>query len=240
MGTVWLGIKADEKTVQRVRDLVPPDLADIRMRDGGLYLCCELPESISDQSAAEAVALNNIALIKGAVSLVSDSCPRIETTGGVDCDHPDGTRRVTARASTSFAVDGQPETDDHDPRLRALFRKPETVRSLHSIIDDHRVRQALAYWEGTRDFRDLYCVLEIFARDIPGGRKGVAKVLGEDPAEVVRFAHTADCFYRHAGPPRNPPEKPMNLTQARELFERLLKKWLLHKMQHPKTIADKP
>lgn len=103
--------------------------------------------------------------------------------------------------------------------------------------NDDLVERALALY-GTLDhnWRSLYMVLEVIEDDL-GGETAVMRTKWVSSAKVKQFKRTANSFRalgqdaRHATIKNQPPSSPMPLSDAQELIEDILRKWLESKSQ---------
>lgn len=140
-------------------------------------------------------------------------------------------RAVISAVEQIVAADGSVV----EPEFRERPPVPNLDAALKTAVADPAVAKALRLYAGAdRDWRLLYVILELILDEV-GGAKAIADAGWASASEIRLFKHTANSpsalgdDARHGAESTAPPPKPMSLTQARQLVERVLRGWLAAK-----------
>jgi hypothetical protein len=214
-----------------------PDLRVVE-QEATYFLEAAAFDALQEAGAVQRAAQRLLPMINGAARLQSRSFRNVSlgsrlVESGAEGEKQHqvleiGTATVRHKASALLVRIGGEEPEPPAPGSR------DTDKWLGLAATDKDVEEAVKIWgDKPHDWFHLYKILEIIqARaDIPGSGWASAK-------DVKRFTWTANHQQaagedaRHARLSREPPPRPMTLSEADALIERILKDWM-HSMFAP-------
>jgi hypothetical protein len=200
--------------------------------DGGFVLTSSsfehLPTAadVYEASRRTLATLNGIARVAGLLSQPIEGNEVLEQRDGATKSHQFvevPTITLTARVFAPTV------TGSDDP-----IPTPATSLGAEISLKDANVARALALFAQEPSWVTLYQVIDVLEEDL-GGEPELAAKRWVPPAELKRFAHTANNYQavgpsaRHARVGWQAPSRPMTLREAAEMIRTLLRAWLAEK-----------
>jgi hypothetical protein len=233
----WVLLSGDEPSLRKLSELFSQGAISVCGRDGSFYLRADEFNAHADAGDVRASAIELVRRANG-VARLADSAFRPVEVDRVELVSEGGGRQhfvalgvaVESSAALSMTVirgDGTREEVVADPDavpasdlLAVAANEPDVARALRLI------GQAETTWPG------LYHLYEVVLGDVGG-------LIYDDGwasrIEVERFRRTANSpavlgeHARHGRETTEPPSNPMSLREARDLVERLVRRWLAEK-----------
>lgn len=225
------GERFDLQELLRIKSL--PDIQVVE-EDGRFYLTGSVFNSFIEARDVLNHARQTLRIINGIAQLEIQNWENVEVIG-VARNEDNGTRtqflfpeaiRGRARMSGHLTVSGP----DGVPKSAAQKHALESF--LEIAGKDSEVEKALRIY-GSREhsWSNLYIIYEIIEADV-GGKTQIIKRGWATSNKITLFKRTANSVTaagddaRHGKETEQPPPTPMQLFQANELIERMLKEWL--------------
>lgn len=225
------GERFDLQELLRIKSL--PD-TEVREEDGRFYLTGSVFNSFIEARDVLNHARNALRIINGIAQLEIQNWENVEVIG-VARNEDNGTRtqfifpdpiRGRSRVSGNLTVigaDGVPKSTTQKDALESFL---EIARK------DSGVEKALRIY-GSREhsWSNLYIIYEIIEADI-GGKTQIINRGWATSKRIELFKRTANSLTaagddaRHGKENKQPPSSPMQLSQANEMIEHMLKEWL--------------
>jgi hypothetical protein len=211
---------------------IAPHLAGsvrITRAEDGWEWTSEAFDRLTDAEAVRVFAEETIGLLNGLAAISLQEPGNIQV-GNVRRYRPDGAKDVWVfpePISLRLRV-GTPTVLINGVELQARSWIPD----LELAADDPKVQAVLAFLGGNVTWHSTYAALDTILDDErTAGRRGVREWAGVSERRLTLFARTANSYgaigsaARH-GPGFLPPERPLTLSDARDLVSEVARKWL--------------
>ncbi len=210
-------IEGDDFDLQELAKLLVSARLALEARPNGTYwLTTTEFDGLRTPDEVRRRASDFLTRVRGAAKLCSYNAGELGVVR-IEGKESDGT--IWYQGARSVAMSAVVSID-FDDAARNLAASAVTIAGR-----DKNVVDALAYF--TRDINwafDLYNVFELIRKDV-GGQNALEAVGWVSKAELARFTQTTHQL-RHAVPKADPPQQPMNESEAVLLIRRLLEGWI--------------
>ena len=203
-------------------------------QSGGKYVLRSSKFELLDSAAAVCQCATKLGTTLSAFARLFLGAHEALGVGAVCRVRPDGKRDIAVSVGTAVVrVRALPVTivqTSSDGKIRTHRPADPISKLLPVTMQDSIVATALRLRDADDlEWGDLYCIHEVIRMDVGGL---IQKLGWASRNEIKRFRHTANSVAaagpraRHAIETTQPPPKPMPLSDARELIDRIMKAWL--------------